>query len=112
MRDLENIDRAEGVLLDRAACNILLRWWDWWDSIPNERKKSLTPRRRGRPAPMPIVDYAEWEQERCRIVAETGKERGSITRATNAMAKRWNTTDGAARKRIAAARKMLGRQKT
>jgi hypothetical protein len=93
----------EGVLLDRDACEILVDWWDEREVLPK-------PKPRGRPEHAPMLDYMESEEERSRIVSEIGKERGSMKRLAIAMAKRWNTTQDAARKRIVAARKAMGKQ--
>ena len=104
--------RAGGVTLDGEACEILLRWWDWWESISSERKEELTPKRRGRAEPTRMLDYMEAEAKRSEIVAKTGKEHGSGKLVNHAMAKRWRMdNDDAARKRIDAAYKALGKQR-
>jgi hypothetical protein len=97
MSDLGDVRDEEAVTLDNEACSILLDWWE--------------PKRRGRPDPIPMIDYVEAEEVRSKIIAKMGKEYGIGKRVNHAMAKRWNTTEDAARKRIDAARKMFGKLK-
>lgn len=85
---------AEGILLDRKACELLVRWWG--------RVRKPVPQ--GRPRALPSLFgnpyLAEFEKEKEKIVAARKKDRGATKEAIAILAARHRVTFDAMRKRV------------
>jgi hypothetical protein len=92
----EDGEAVEGILLDKEACNLLLRWWG----------KAKKPAVRGRPRThQPLFANTnpykmEFDEEMQKIVASGKKMRGAIKVATSNLAERHRVDFDTMRKRI------------